>query len=49
LKIKKITIENTLSFGEGEDKLEMELGDINFIVGPNNSGKKNLMSVIDLF
>jgi AAA15 family ATPase/GTPase len=45
MRIKKITIENALSFGEGDDKLEIELGDINFIVGPNNSGKSNVMRV----
>ena len=28
MKIKKITMENVLSFGEGEDKLDMELGKV---------------------
>ena len=42
-------MENVLSFGEGEDKLDMELGKVNFIVGPNNSGKTNVMRGIDHF
>jgi|GEM_PF-4395636 len=43
MKIKSIHLENILSF----DKLDLELGDINVIMGPNNSGKTNVVRVLN--
>jgi AAA15 family ATPase/GTPase len=45
MKITKMVAKNILSFGEEGIRLE-DLGKLNFIVGPNNSGKTNIFRVI---
>jgi len=42
-------MENVLSFGEGEDRLDIELKDLNYFIGPNNAGKSNVMRGIQHF
>jgi len=44
--IKKVQLRNFLSFGEEEQSLEF--GQINTIVGPNNSGKTNVFRALSL-
>jgi predicted ATPase len=44
--IKSLKIRNLLSFGE--ESPEISLGDLNVLVGPNASGKSNLMEVLGL-
>jgi len=47
MKIKSIKLKNFLSFGEEEIILD-NLGDLNIIVGPNNSGKTNIFRALRL-
>lgn len=43
-------MENVLSFGEGEnERLDIELKDLNYFLGPNNAGKSNVMRGIQHF
>jgi len=49
MKIKHLTAENILSFGSGDDRLDMDFGDMNVIVGPNNSGKTNVFRIVGRF
>lgn len=42
----RIKLQNILSFGP--DALELELGPLNVLIGPNSSGKSNLIEVIGL-
>jgi predicted ATPase len=44
--IREIALRNILSYGEG--KQTVELRSLNVIIGPNNSGKSNLINVIGL-
>ena len=44
MKIESITIENLLSF----NKSEFSFVDYNVIVGPNNSGKTNLLRILKM-
>ena len=44
--IKKLTLENFLSFGP--ETVELELGRLNVFIGPNGSGKSNLIEAINL-
>ncbi|PSN82390.1 hypothetical protein B9Q03_14280 [Candidatus Marsarchaeota G2 archaeon OSP_D] len=45
MKIKKVALENFLSYGE---KGEIEVGDLSLIVGPNGAGKTNLVRALTL-
>jgi len=45
VKIKKVALENFLSYGE---KREIEVGDLSLIVGPNGAGKTNLVRALTL-
>ena len=49
MKIKNVHIENILSFGIGDEALDMNLSDINYIVGTNNSGKTNFNRALHFF
>jgi predicted ATPase len=44
--LKSLHIENLLSFGD--DSPEIELGDLNVLIGSNGSGKSNLTEIIGL-
>jgi len=44
--IKRIKLENLLSFGPNTK--ELELGSLNVLIGPNGSGKSNLLEAISL-
>ena len=44
--IRRITLQNLLSFGP--DPTELELGPLNVLIGPNGSGKSNLIAAIGL-
>lgn len=44
--LRRITLRNLLSFGPGDDGLE--LGPLNVMIGPNGSGKSNLIAAISL-
>jgi len=44
--IRRIKLENLLSFGPGTETLEM--GPLNILIGPNGSGKSNLIEAIGL-
>ena len=48
MKISRIQLSNVLSFSE-ENPLDIELSDLNFIVGPNNSGKTNILRALRYF
>ena len=48
MKISRIQISNILTFSE-EDPLDITLTDLNYIVGPNNSGKTNLLRALKYF
>jgi len=43
MKITKICLENFLSYGQ---RCDINLQDISFLVGPNGSGKTNLLKAI---
>lgn len=43
MKIKKITLENVLSFRE---KTAVQFGDISILIGPNGGGKTNLLDIV---
>jgi energy-coupling factor transporter ATP-binding protein EcfA2 len=45
VKIKKVALENFLSYGKRE---EIKLGDLSLIVGPNGAGKTNLVRALTL-
>ena len=45
MKIKKVALENFLSYGKRE---EIKLGDLSLIVGPNGAGKTNLVRALTL-
>jgi len=44
--LKSITPENLLSFGPGTKTIELK--DLNILIGPNASGKSNLIEIINL-
>lgn len=44
--IRKISLQNFLSFGP--DAAEIELGALNVLIGPNSSGKSNLLEAFEL-
>src|SRR5580693_3357932 len=44
--LKSLQIRNLLSFGD--DSPRIELGDLNVLIGPNASGKSNLIEIIGL-
>lgn len=46
LMLKKLTLKNLLSFGP--EGVELELGPLNVLIGPNASGKSNLIDAIRL-
>jgi len=49
MKIKSIHIDNLLSFGSGQKSTNIFLGNKNYFVGSNNSGKTNVLRLIDFF
>ena len=44
--LRRITLQNLLSFGL--DETTLELGPLNVVIGPNGSGKSNLIAAIGL-
>lgn len=44
--LQKITLQNLLSFGP--DPMTLDLGNLNILIGPNASGKSNLIEAISL-
>ena len=47
IQIKEVEIENFRSIFK--EKIELEFGDLTSIVGPNNSGKSNILRALQLF